>query len=235
MTTPHPHQVQRRDGPYASPYPEPGPAPEVATMAERPMRIVADVSDLPSVVFGPRNIVWWGQVGFMVVEGTTLAIILASYLYLRRNFETLPPLRTPLPDIGLPTINLVLLLLCLVPATVAGRAARQLDRARTALWMWVATALMAVVTVLRYLEFRSLNVHYDVNAYASAAWAILFTHFTLLIVDVVESAVIAAIFSLGRNEPKHFSDAADDAFYTHFMVFSWIPAYLVVYWLPRWL
>ena len=53
--------------------------------------------------------------------------------------------------------------------------------------------------------------------------------------DVFESAVIAAIFSLGRNEPKHFTDAADDAFYTYFMVFSWVPAYVVVYWLPRWL
>ncbi|HKG91023.1 MAG TPA: hypothetical protein VKA84_03955 [Gemmatimonadaceae bacterium] len=222
---------RRRDEPYAGI----GPAPQAPSALERPMRIVADVSELPTVSFGSRNIVWWGQVGFMVVEGTTLAIILASYLYLRRNFESLPPLRTPLPDLGLPTVNMVLLLLCLVPARLLDRAAKRLDRAATTLWLWVGTALMAVVTVLRYLEFRSLHAHYDLNAYASAAWAILFTHFTLLVVDVVESGTIAAIYSTGRDEPKHFTDAADDAFYTHFMVLSWVPAYIVVYWLPRWL
>ena len=213
----------------------PAPAPELAGAPERPMRVVADVSDLPSIVFGRRGLVWWGTVGFMVVEGTTLAIIIASYLYLRRNFQELPPLRTPLPSLGLPTAGLLVLLLSLVPTRLFDRAAKRLDTGATMRWLWASTALIAVAMVLRYLEFRSLNAHYDLNAYASVVWAVLLTHFTLLIVDVFESGTLAMIYTLGRTEPKHYVDAANNAFYTYFMILSWVPAYVVVYWLPRWL
>ena len=36
-------------------------------------RAVADVSTLPTVVFGERNLGWWGTVGFAVIEGIVSA------------------------------------------------------------------------------------------------------------------------------------------------------------------
>jgi len=33
---------------------------------------------------------------------------------------------------------------------------------------------------------------------------------------------------------KHFSDVSDNAFYWYFVVASWIPLYLLIYWVPRW-
>jgi hypothetical protein len=46
----------------------------------RPVRAVLDVSRLPTVVFGHRASTWWGTIGFMLIEGTTLSLVAASDL-----------------------------------------------------------------------------------------------------------------------------------------------------------
>ena len=56
-----------------------------------------DVSGLPTIAFGNRNQTWWGTTGFMVVETTTLGILISSYFYLARNQDGWPPGGTPLP------------------------------------------------------------------------------------------------------------------------------------------
>ena len=75
---------------------------EAGRQAERPLRPVVNVSDLPSVVYGARVVTWWGTVGFMAAEAATLSACVASYYYVLRNFESWPPLRTALPDLFIP-------------------------------------------------------------------------------------------------------------------------------------
>jgi cytochrome c oxidase subunit III len=106
----------------------------------RAIRPVLDVSRLPTVVFGHRNATWWGTIGFMLIEGTTLALVAASYLYVRKNYQAWPPERTPFPDLLIPTIQLVVMLVSCIPAYLAKRSARRLDRGSTALWLWVSAA-----------------------------------------------------------------------------------------------
>ncbi|HET7457608.1 MAG TPA: hypothetical protein VFJ74_08125 [Gemmatimonadaceae bacterium] len=204
------------------------------TMLERPTRPLVDVSTLPTVVFGSRGHVWWGTMGFIVVESVTLAVCVASYLYLMRNFDNWPPLRTPRPSLVAPTIGLVTLLAAIVPTRLYHRASERLDRAATQRWLWVATLLVTAAMIIRVFEFFALGVRWDLNAYASAAWAIVFAHFTLLVVNAFETGTIALIFSMGRYEMKHFPDASDNAGYFYFMALSWVPLWVIVYLLPRW-
>jgi len=201
---------------------------------ERPMRPLVDVSSLPTVAFGSRGIVWWGTVGFMVVESVTLAVCVATYFYLRRNFDAWPPLRTPRPSLVAPTIGLVVLLAGFVPTWMYHKASERLERTRTQLWLWVATAVLVAATVIRVFEFFALGVRWDVNAYASAAWAMVFAHFTLLLVSAAETLTISTIFATGSDEMRHFSDAADNAMYFYFLALSWVPMWVIVYLLPRW-
>src|SRR3954468_17537915 len=51
----------------------------------KPLRVHGDVSERPTVVFGSRSLMWWATLGFMVIEGWTLALLVASYLYFRQN------------------------------------------------------------------------------------------------------------------------------------------------------
>lgn len=204
------------------------------SMLERPTRAAVDVSSLPTVVFGSRGLVWWGTMGFIVVESMTLAVCIASYFYVRRNFDNWPPLRTPLPRLGIPTASLVVLLLGLVPTRLYHRAAERLDRPATTRWLWVATLVAFVALGLRVAEFNSIGARWDLNAYASVTWSMVFAHFTLLLVNAFETGTIATIFSTGSDEMKHFPDAADNAGYFYFMALSWVPMYVIVYLLPRW-
>jgi heme/copper-type cytochrome/quinol oxidase subunit 3 len=205
-----------------------------ASPNERPLVPVVDVSDLPSVVYGSRVITWWGTVGFMVTEGATLAACLAAYYYIRRNFTTWPPLRTPPPDLLIPTIGLIVLFAALVPCQLFKRAAERLDMAKMKRWLWVAVLVMAAATVLRFLEFNALNVRWDANAYASVTWTIVFAHFTLLLIDTIETLVFAVMVQRGAMPTRYIPGAAEDAFYTYFAALSWVPCYVTVYLVPRW-
>ena len=95
----------------------------------RRLRPVTDVSELPTVTFGPRSLMWWGTLGFATIEGWTVILLLGSYLYLRQNFGAWPPLRTPYPSLLIPTINLALMLISIVPTYITARAAERLDEA----------------------------------------------------------------------------------------------------------
>jgi heme/copper-type cytochrome/quinol oxidase subunit 3 len=111
---------------------------------ERP---ALDVSKLPTSAFGNRGIVWWGTTGFMLSEGVTLAVAASSYLYLRGNEASWPPPPTPLPDLLIPTINLVVLLLALYPMQRAKQCALRFDKRGTGRWMMIEGVFGVAATV----------------------------------------------------------------------------------------
>ncbi|HEX5385755.1 MAG TPA: cytochrome c oxidase subunit 3 [Gemmatimonadales bacterium] len=199
------------------------------------IRPVVDLSDLPSVAFGSRDVLWWGVIGFMIVEGMTLACAAAAWFFLQRDAAAWPPPGTPLPGLVIPTINLAILLASLVPYGILDRAAKRLDAPATTRWLWISTAFGAATVVLRWFELRAVHVSWDGSGYGSAVWAVLVGHYTLLIVDLLETGTSAVIFAAGDYEPKHFPDASDNVFYTRFMVLVWVPLYAMVYLLPRWI
>jgi cytochrome c oxidase subunit III len=209
------------------------PADSSSTVA-RPLRAVLDVRDLASVVYGSRLVTWWGTVGFMAAETATLAACLAAYYYTMRSYTTWPPLRTPPPDLFIPAISLLALVAMLVPTYLFEKAAKKLDRPRTIRWMWVAVVMMVLAVVLRFLEFGALNVRWDANTYASVAWLIVFAHFTLLVADMLETLLFAVIMTRGGPD-RYYPGVAEDAFYSYFMVAAWIPCWVTVYLVPRWM
>ncbi len=200
-------------------------------MSER--RSTLDVSGLTLVPFGHRSLLWWGTVGFMVIEGFTLLLMVASYFYLRTNELAWPPGRTPDPDLLIPTINTVLLLLVIVPMRMVDRAAKRFDRAGVIRGLLIAVGLSVVVAVLRWWELLALNVRWDAHAYASAAWGVVVLHATLVVVDVFETGTLAALFITRKTRRKHYPDASDAADYQYFLSLAWVPVYFVVYWMPR--
>jgi cytochrome c oxidase subunit III len=200
------------------------------------LRSVMDLRALPDVVFGPRDIMWWGTLGFVLIEGFTLALCAAAYLYVTQNFATWPPENTPLPSLVAPTVQVVVMLVSLIPATWTSRAAHRFDLGAVRIGLAIATAFAIAIVGLRAWELLvSLNVKWDANVYGSVQWLVLGAHATLLAVELVEIGGMMLIFWLAPVEEKHMSDVADMVFYWYFMVFSWLPLYVLCFWLPRWL
>lgn len=192
-----------------------------------------DVSGLPTTTFSHRSLAWWGTVGFMAIEATTLFIGVVAYFYLRRNFQTWPPEHTVRPSLFWPSVQVALLLVSLIPTALADRAAYRIDLVRLRQWFLVMLAFEVASTVVRWQEFLSLNVRWDSNAYGSAAWTIVGLHTTLLLADLFETAVMTVILYSSRRVERHFSDATDVTFYWYFLVATSIAMYVVVYLSPR--
>lgn len=192
-----------------------------------------DVSGLPDITYGHRNVVWWGTVAFMAIEGTTLAMCAGTYLYLRRNFAMLPPERVAVPGLTLATLEVVLMLVSFVPIALLSRAASRKDLPACRLWLLAAIAFNLAFVALRWFELGDLHIRWDVNAYGSSAWLVLLVHGTLLAAEVGELLVFSLIAWTGRWEEKHFPDTSDLAMYWYFMCLSWMPLYAMVFLLPR--
>jgi cytochrome c oxidase subunit I+III len=196
-------------------------------------RTTVDVSALPTYAFGHKAVMWWGTLGFIVIEGFTLALCAASYMYLRRNFDAWPPPRTALPDLLVPTVNVLLMLACIVPQTIADNAAKRFDLPATRRWLIVASVVGLAVLVLRGFEFGALNTRWDSHAYGSVSWLLLGLHTTLLLLDVFDTVVLAVLFLFGPIAPKHLAAVGDNALYWNFMSIGWVPVYLLLFWSPR--
>ena len=198
----------------------------------RPTRAVADVRGLPRTVFGNRSLMWWGTLGYIMIEGTTLFICVVTYFYLRRNFATWPPQHIYLPALLIPTIQAVLMLLSNIPMLAVDRASRRMDLAAVRRGMVICSVLIVIMSVLRGFEFSALKVRWDTNAYGSVAWAALVAHGTLLLLEMAETLVITVLLFQPDVEERDLSGVSDNALYWYFLTGAWIPLYVMVFLTP---
>jgi cytochrome c oxidase subunit 3 len=197
-------------------------------------RTVVDVSPLPKFAFGHKGLVWWGTVGFMVIEGSMFVMALIVYFYLRLKVEEWPP-NVANPGISFATMNLVLILLSCIPNALAKKAAESFNLSAVRLWLVVLTVIGVAAVILRGFEYTQLNTLWDDNAYGSITWVLLSMHTIHVATDVVDGGVLTALMFAGPVTERRFVDVSENSLYWYFIVAWWIPIYLVVYWAPRWL
>jgi cytochrome c oxidase subunit 3 len=191
-----------------------------------------DVSELPSYAFGPRGILWWGTLWMMAIEGTVFAMAIASYFYLYVHAPRWPLSSAP-PDLLWGTLNTLVLLLSLWPNHWLKRAASAQDLRGVRRAIGVLFLFTAAFLALRGFEFAYLNVRWDFDVYGSVVWLLLGLHTTHLVTEAYDTWVIGALSVTGPFEGRRFVDAAEDADYWYFVVFTWLPIYGVIYWAPR--
>jgi cytochrome c oxidase subunit 3 len=194
---------------------------------------VMDVRALPTEVFGPGNITWWAALGGEVIEGFVLVLGVFSLYYLRQGSQTWPPLHTPLPSLGVPSLNLALMVLSIAPAWWASRAARKKDRTTTTIALALHSLVGIAILVVRYYEMRSLNVRWDANAYGSVLWALLFSHGYMALFDVFDTVGLLILCIFLVPEEKHYVDVTENSFFWYFVLATWIPIFFMVFIGPR--
>jgi len=199
-----------------------------------PPRPVLDVSHTPTVVFGNRSIIWWGQWGMMAIEGTMFAIFIATYFFLRTRETDWPP-GYSLPALKWGTINLAILVLSCIPNAIVKRKAENGELGAVRLGLIVMVVIAIVNCAIRALEFPSLNCTWDGNAYGSATWTLIGFHTFHLVADTLDTLVLVIIMFVTPIEGRRFEDVSINAIYWYFIVVTWVATYLVIYWAPRWL
>jgi len=152
-----------------------------------------DVSHLPVQTKGPGAPIWWGQALMMLIEVVLFAVLIAGYCYVRVNFAVWPPPGIENPELVLPTIGLVVLILSCIPMLWSDKASRAGNR-KAVLWGLVINAGMALIFLaIRWREFLALNYKWNTNIYGSFIWSMLGLHTMHTIADTLETLVFIAI------------------------------------------
>ena len=200
---------------------------------KRAETVVGDLSTLPDHNFGSTSLGWWGVIGFMLIEGMGFVLALGAYFYLLPNERTWPPAQ-PAPSLLWSTLFTAIAVLSELPNQWIKKRAERYDLGAVRIGLVVMVAIGLLLLGVRAMELTALNVRWDQNAYGSIVWAILALHTLHTVTDVYDSGVLAALSFAKSFDGRKFSDVADNAVYWHFIVWSWVVLYVVVYWTPRW-
>lgn len=193
-----------------------------------------DLAPLPTHAFGPRSLTWWGIIGFMVIEGTAFALVIAAYFFIMAQEHNWAPMQWQPPGLIAGTLFLIVLLLSEIPNSMLKKAAEAYDVEKVRSLLPVMVAIGGVLVIVRGFEFNSLHVMWFDSAYGSIIWALLLLHTTHIGTDWADTIVLWALMRTSHGEaPRRLVDTDENSLYWRFVWLSWIPIYVLIYWVPR--
>lgn len=201
-------------------------------MDARPLAL--DLSPLPDSPPDHRATLYWGIWGLVVVEGVVFATLVATYFYLKIHHVEWPPPGTKPPDLGLPTLNLFILLLSSLPMHLADKGVKRDDQRALRLGLVCSIALALTFLVIKVIEY-SHHVHYrwDTHAYASIVWTITGFHSAHVLALILKTTIITIMAFRGRFHSDDRLPITVNGVYWHFVVVVWLPLYFTLYIAPH--
>ena len=204
-------------------------------MSEIPARsrpLTLDVSALPIGTADSRSLLWWGNIGMMVIEGTMFAMMIAVYIYLKTANIDWPPATVPNPDLKLSTINAAMLLLSVLVMLVADRGAlRDSIRAiRTGLGVCIVAGIAFIA--IRAQAMTTLGFKWSTHAYGSVVWTMIGLHSFHMIAATSEVTLLFVYTFLRPVTKKQLLDVRATAVYWYFVALIWVPFYFTIYVVP---
>jgi heme/copper-type cytochrome/quinol oxidase subunit 3 len=172
--------------------------------------------------------VWLGIVLFMLIEGTAIAMLYASYFYYRTRTTDWPPGVMP-PYLKWGILNAIVFVVSLAPAWWIRKRARAADLNGCRIGLIVLAVFGAVNIVLRVYEFAGLNCGWSANAYASTVWTLMGMHSAHLLTDFIETVVLAVFAFTDRVDGTRLTDFDDNSIYWYFVVGIALVTDFVVY------
>jgi len=192
-----------------------------------------DVSELPPFRISIQAPLWWGQVCLIAIEATMFSILIAAYFYTRLRVDVWPPPGDQFPNVLLPSLALIPLILSAFGSYWASEAAKKDDRRGMILGLGLNLVLAIIFFVMRIIEWHSLNFNWMADAFGSYVWAFLGLHSFDFIAGLVETIVFVVFVASGRYGERERLGIHVDSLVWYFVVAIWIPVYIVTYWGPR--
>ena len=198
-------------------------------------RFTGDLAPLPTHAFSHRALTWWGVMAFFLIEGTAFVMAVASYFFLMNHEQNWPPPPFEPPDLLAGTLFTIVMLVSELPNAAAKHAAEKGQIKRLRKLMLLICGIGFVLIALRAWEFASLNVLWYDNAYGSIVWALLLLHSAHFATDWADTIVLTGLMHSKHGiEGRRFVDVSENGLYWRFVWLAWLPMYLLIYWLPRW-
>ncbi len=176
-----------------------------------------------------RAPLWWGWVGLMVIEATVFAALITSFFFLRSFSWEWPVGGIESPDLLLPTIGTLLLVVSSIPVYWADHRGRQGDMRSLAIGLTVGLVLAAAFTGLKIFEYGNAGYNWSTNAYTSVVFFIIGFHTSHVIALVLKTLVVLAAAGRGHFNRQRTLGLQTNGMYWHFVVLVWLPLYFTLY------
>jgi cytochrome c oxidase subunit III len=198
------------------------------------LRRAVEATPLREEGFRHHAPIWWGSRLVMLIEGVGLATLVFTYFYIWRRFDTWPPTGIRVPDLGVSTINVVVLVVGILPMWHVAHLALHFERPRVlGFWLLVCVLFGVTAAILRVMEFRGVHTRWNSNAYGTIVWAILAVHFAHILAATLETLVLGILMLRGPVHDLHFVDITVNAVYWYFVALSWVGFYALLFLGPR--
>jgi cytochrome c oxidase subunit 3 len=202
---------------------------------------VLDVSKLPTTLFDAHSALWWGNALLLAIETAMFGILIAIYFSVMMQTEPFPPPRVErlpvlyqsFPNLTLPIIGLLVIVLSMIPGGFLDRAARRKQVGMIKILLPVTLTFNIAAIFIRYYEFDSLLFKWEDNAYGSITWMILGMHMFHLIVLACEDIYLLVWTYVKGVDDKHLLDLTVLAVYWYWVVGVWLVLFAIIYLIPR--
>jgi heme/copper-type cytochrome/quinol oxidase subunit 3 len=172
---------------------------------------------------------WWGMVGLITIEAVLFASLITSYFYLRFYALEWPLGGIPKPDLLLPSIGAVVLLLSSGPMYWADASIKKGNVRNLMIGLAGSFVLGVVFLVLKTIEYSGHDYTWATNAYGSIVWTIIGFHSAHVLAVLLKVAVVFTAAAQGYFSDERNLGVRVNGLYWHFVVVVWIPLFFTLY------
>lgn len=190
------------------------------------------LTGIPVRAEGSRGVSRGAMLMTILALTTAFITLLVSHMYLRLSSPQWPPPTFPLPDLVLPAIALVVLLLGVGAMAWASSGVRRDDWGPIRGGLAIAALLGSAHITIMALDLSRLPFDWTEHAYASGFWTVVVFGLGLVFAAVLMSAVTLFWALRSRDVARRQRNVSDIAIYWGFALVSALAVFLVVYILP---
>ena len=202
---------------------------------ERERRLAGDgdsLHGLPVYTSGTSALGWWTMLHIVMVMAVATACLLFSYYYLRGNSPVWPPADVAQPELLLPGLATVALVLTSVLAWLALRAIRQGSQGGLKLWLTGALLCGVAFVWLALLGWQQDGLSVSAHAYGSIFLTLGWYQIVLAVGGLVLDGVVLVQAWLGYFDYRRFLAVQNTALYCGASAVNWLVVAAVLYLTP---
>jgi cytochrome c oxidase subunit III len=189
--------------------------------------------DLSVAATGLASTSRWGMIAFLLTEATLFGALFSAYFYLRFNNSQWPLGGIEPPELLLPGIMTVALILSSVFMAFAESATRKDRQGQLRLGLAIAWLLSAAFLVMQGIEYSREVFSPQTNAYGSIFFMITGLHGTHVFVGLLIALYTQARAWLGHFHARRSVAVSNTALYWHFVDGIWLIVFTVLYLYPH--
>lgn len=191
--------------------------------------------DLPLNLNDKRSVLWWSMIGLITIESVVFLFLIVSYYYLHFHAHTALGIKLrnlERPDLVLPIISTVLIILSVIPIYWGDQGIRRGDRRRLIIGMSIGVVLASAFLVLKIIEYSDKDFNWASDAHGSIVWTIIGFHSAHVTVLLLKSVVAIVAAARGHFDENRNVGIQINGLYWYFVVVVWLPLFATIYIAP---